>query len=135
MKAILILSIALALSACQSDAGMKQSQIDETLRQWEQQAQQYQGNNQDLSVMSKRAIVLGRPELAENPYMKAYSSEYGRKQFGVESIYQIFLVYIDQSNPARNPQKAKYYLDKMLLEWPNSEQTKKSIEIYAKSGS
>ncbi|MHB8746436.1 MAG: hypothetical protein ACYC7I_07885 [Gammaproteobacteria bacterium] len=85
--------------------------------------------------MSKRAIALGKPELAEKPYMTAYNSEYGRKQFGVDSLYQIFLVYVDQHNPARNLDKAKYYLDKMVSEWPEAQQTKKAKELYAKKNS
>lgn len=97
---------------------------------WQQQAAQYRGNNLDLTIPSKRAIVLGQPELAEQPYLAAYNSEFGRKELGAESLYQIFLVYIDASNKARNTSKAKFYLDKMIAEWPEEIQTRKAQAVY-----
>lgn len=133
-KQILVI-VCVFLVSCASTKPEKQTALQQTFEQWSAIAAQYRGTNTDLSKPSKRAIVLGKPELAEKPYLSAYNSEFGRKQFGVESLYQIFLVYIDQSNPARDLLKAKKYLDQMKVEWPKSDQTKKAESIYAKSSS
>ena len=133
MKIILIASLTLFLSACSNN--VPRTDVSGTLNNWKQHASEYPGNEPDLSDASKRAIVLGKPELAERPYLTAYNSEYGRRQFGVESLYQIFLVYIDPHNSARDIGIAKRYLDQMVSEWPNESQTLKAISKYENASS
>lgn len=129
MRVLIFLVATSLLTGCLATTNQSGS-VEEELKKWDEQAAVYPGDNQDLSVQSKRAIMLGRPELAEDTYLAVYNNEWGRKQFGSESIYQIFLVYIDRHNSARDLIKAKFYLDKMNDEWPEYEQTQKAQLLY-----
>lgn len=130
MKTLLFFLVPLLLSVSLYAENPK---LQATFDEWDRQAAKYQGVNTDLSVPSKRAIVLGQPELAEKPYLVAYNNKNFREQYGQDSLYQIFLVYIEPTNSARNLSKAKYYLDKMVEEWPDGEQTKKARHTYEKT--
>jgi hypothetical protein len=114
----------------QLPAHAQPSSVQNTIKEWERQASQYPGDNPDLSMASKRAIVLGQPELAETPYLAMYKSDAGKKS-GAIALYQIFLVYIDKYNSAKDVTKSKVYLDKLVAEWPESIEAKKAQEIYA----
>jgi len=134
MKFSLILIVLIMFVGCASNEPKSQVDVDATLEVWKGEAGQYQGNLLDLSDASKRAIVLGKPEIAEGPMMLAYNSELGRKLFGATSLYQIFLVYIDPVNVARDTNKAKWYLDKLESEFPDSEEATKANAVYAGFG-
>lgn len=88
---------------------------------------QFEGYNPELSGASKRAVKLARPAIAENLYLGRYQREPGPMP-----LYQIFLVYIDQHNDARDLKKARFYLEKLNNEWPNSMEVGKAKKHFSK---
>jgi hypothetical protein len=106
------------------------SNVSKQLDEWSEDSAKYKGKFTDLSDPSKRAIVTGNLDFAIQPYLRALESEFGRKQFGAESLYQIFLIYTDPYNEKRDSKLAKKYLDRLKNEYPNSDQTAKAIDLH-----
>ena len=108
--------------------------INNKIEQWDQDTALYKGNLKDLSRPSKRAIVIGDLNFAIEPYLNMLNTQAGAERFGASSLYQIFLIYIDPYNKKRNQTQAKKYFDRLIKEYPDSEEAKKALKIQDKYG-
>jgi len=130
MKKLSIILIFTLLSSISIANEAEKVDFDKSLELMKKQASQYLGNNPDLSGASKRAIVLNQTEQAEKQYLFMYNNQTGSIKFGVEPLYQIFLIQIDKYNKKRNIEKASSTLEKMVSEWPDSEKTHKAQKLF-----
>lgn len=74
----------------------------------------------DLLTFSAQAISRGKTEEAVQTYMKGYTDpEYSNNMKSL-AIYQIALVYMNRFNDQRDDAKALQYLNRHLIEFPNS---------------
>lgn len=87
---------------------------------------QFAGYNPELTTAARRAVKLSRPAIAENLFLAQYE-----RTPNPAALYQIFLVYIDSHNSARDSDKAHFYLDKLNKEWPQAEETGKANRAFS----
>lgn len=74
----------------------------------------------DLLTFSAQAISRGKAEDAVQTYMKGYSDKSYNENMKSLAIYQIALVYMNRFNSDRNDQRALQYLERHLIEFPDS---------------
>lgn len=74
----------------------------------------------DLLTFSAQAISSNKTEEAVQTYMKGYSDPNYNENMKSLAIYQIALIYMNRFNEDRNDSRALSYLERHLIEFPQS---------------
>lgn len=74
----------------------------------------------DLLTYSAQAISRGKTEEAVQTYMSGYSDKQYNDNMKSLAIYQIALLYMNRFNDDRDDKRALNYLDRHLIEFPQS---------------
>ncbi len=74
----------------------------------------------DLLTFSVQAISRGRTDEAVSTYMKGYTDPDYSVNMKSLAIYQIALLYMNRFNDQRDDQRARSYLQRHLIEFPES---------------
>ncbi len=126
MKSILFVILSLLVSFnLKADEDIKKN-----LAEIFKASEHYTGKFDELTKPSKAAIVEGNLNIAIKPYLSVLKSKLGREKMDDFALYQIFLIYTDPSNSKRDSKQAKKYLDRLVNEYPESENSKKTQELH-----
>lgn len=128
MKNILFVILSLLVSF-NLEAG---EDIKKNLEEMFKSSEHYTGELDELTKPSKAAIVEGKLDIAIKPYLSVLETKLGREKMGDFALYQIFLIYTDPSNSKRDPALAKKYLDRLINDYPDSENSKKAQKLHKK---
>lgn len=79
----------------------------------------------DLLTYSVQAISQGRTEEAVDTYMKGYTSPDYSANMKSLALYQIALLYMNRYNDQRDDQRARQYLQRHRIEFPQSRLSEK----------
>ena len=109
--------------------------IEKNLAEMFKASEHYTGEFDELTKPSKAAIVEGNLNIAIKPYLSVLKTKLGREKMGDFALYQIFLIYTDPSNIKRDPKQAKKYLDRLVNEYPDSENSKKAQKLHERHNS
>jgi len=130
MKSIVLVILSLLVSF-----NLKADEITKNLEEMFKASEHYTGEFLELTKPSKAAIVEGNLNIAIKPYLSVLETKLGREKMGDFALYQIFLIYTDPSNSKRDTKQAKKYLDRLVNEYPDSENSKKAQELHEKYNS
>lgn len=77
--------------------------------------------DQDMTLLSRRAVLKDRVSEAEELYLLALSDPGIPAEIKEKALYQLSLMYLAPDNPQANRDKAISYLRRLLMQYPNSE--------------
>ncbi|MFP6850107.1 MAG: tetratricopeptide repeat protein [Pseudomonas sp.] len=96
----------------------------ELLAHWQpnQQLDLYKPSlDQDMTLLSRRAVLKNRVSEAEELYLLALSDPGIPDDIKEKALYQLGLMYLAPDNPQASSDKAISYLRRLLVQYPNSE--------------
>jgi len=120
-------------SHVRNDHEAKRAAAKAQMEEWDRVAATYPEKNDELSTLSKWAIMSGKEYVAESSYMtsyRIYKDVPDRQSFIAASYYQIFLIYIDKYAPNRSIDKANVYVKRLEKEFPKNDKTRKARQAY-----
>src|SRR3989338_8129676 len=79
------------------------------------------GLDQDMTLLSRRAVLTDRVAEAEQLYMLAISDPGVPSGLKEKALYQLGLMYLAADNPTHSRDKGIHYLRRLLTQFPDSE--------------